>query len=235
MSIMLTRRQFLKISLIGLASAALPTSLAFAEAAPPPQALFRAQPSQPGVALTFDDGLVNVERFLDVCRQADVRLTLFPVGTAIEAHPDLWQRAVNEGHEIGCHTYSHIPLGGQLYSVIADELTRFKEVAKAYLGLTDVRYFRPPYGSGWSSAALQQATADFGMTVVMWNRVNTMRQLAEQPTWREALKSFQGQACSGDIFLYHFLHQEVRALAAIVEHCQNKGWRVTTLSELCAA
>ena len=45
----------------------------------------------PTVALTFDDGFVNVARLLDLCRAAGVTLTLFPIGSQIEKHPELWQ------------------------------------------------------------------------------------------------------------------------------------------------
>jgi peptidoglycan/xylan/chitin deacetylase (PgdA/CDA1 family) len=228
----LTRRQFLKCGAASLAGLAWPGSSVQA-AAPTANAVFSGNPAWPRLALTFDDGYVNVTRFLDVCREVNVRLTLFPIGQVIEANPAPWQRAVAEGHEIGCHTYFHQPLSGQSYAVIANELAEFLRVARSCLGLSTVRYFRPPCGSGWNEPALQQAAADFGMTVMMWNRVNGMNQYAN-PTWREVLSTFNQQARRGDMFLYHFRHQEVEALPALVEFCRGQGWQVTTISEMLA-
>jgi len=239
----INRRLFLQIGLLSLAGLALPVQAAGAAALEPqgparhlaqPAPLFNAHPTQPALALTFDDGLINVARCLDLLRAAHVRLTFFPVGAVIERHPDLWQQAVADGHEIGCHSYSHPPLGGQPYGVVADELDRFLVAAQTHLGSVPIRYFRPPYGSGWNDAALKAAAAERGMQVVMWNRVNTMNDAA-QPTWREVLAGFRRQARSGDIFLYHFRYQEVEALPAIFELCDRWGWQVGTLSQLLSA
>lgn len=227
---LITRRQFLKLGAASLVSLALPLGSAYA-AEPNPKAVFSGDPARPRLALTFDDGYVNVNRFLDVCREVNVKLTLFPIGQVVEANPTPWQRAVADGHEIGCHTYWHQPLGGQPYEVVANELSEFMRVARSCLGLDTVPYFRPPCGSGWSEPALQQAAADFGMTVVMWNRVNGMNQ-QPTPTGRDVFNTFCEEAKAGDMFLYHFRYQEVEALAAIVEFCRGKGWQVGTVSEL---
>lgn len=226
----LTRRQFLKLGAASLASLAWPVC-AVQAAEPTAKAIFSGDPNRPRIALTFDDGYVNVNRFLDVCREINVKLTLFPIGQVVEANPTLWQQAVADGHEIGCHTYWHQPLGGQPYEMVANELSEFMRVARTHLGLSAVPYFRPPCGSGWSEPALQQAASDFGMTVVMWNRVNGMNQSAN-PTGRDVFNTFCEQAKAGDMFLYHFRYQEVDALAALVEFCRGQGWHVGTVSEL---
>lgn len=228
----LSRRQFLKIGLLGLTSLALPARLAEAAEQPVAKAIFNIKAVRPPtVALTFDDGFANVAQLLDVCQEARIRLTLFPIGKVVEANPEVWKRALDEGHEIGCHTYSHPALGGQPYEVVVEELARFMEVADKHLGLTTVRYFRPPYGSGWSDLALQSAATHYGMTVVMWNGVNGMNRYPN-PTWREVVSAFDEDARAGDIFLYHFQHQEVDALRSIVELCRERGWQVGTVSQL---
>lgn len=233
MSTSFTRRQFLTLSLTSLATLAIPPRRTQATTREPLAPVFHAQPATPRVALTFDDGLVNVAWLLDECRQANLRLTLFPVGTAIQAQPALWQRAVAEGHEIGCHTYSHQPLAGQPYAVVAQEIKLFQQVTRDYLGDPAIRWFRPPYGSGWNEKALKDAVHDAGMTVVMWNRVCPR---AATPgatlTARDVLTAFQQQARSGDIFLYHFRYQEVGALAVIAALCREWGWQIGTLSDL---
>jgi peptidoglycan/xylan/chitin deacetylase (PgdA/CDA1 family) len=231
-----SRRTFLKfgtVTLTSLAAAtALPAQSALADEPVKTQALFSVSPRTKKVALTFDDGYFNVAALLDVCKEMDVRLTLFPIGKVIAAKPELWKRAVAEGHEIGCHTYSHPALGGQSYEFIAGELSRFMDVARYHLGLERVRYFRPPYGRGWSDEALQRAARDFRMSVIMWDRTNDSKKLAAQPTWREVAADFKGNARAGDIVLYHFHYHEVAAMKSIIEHCHAQGWKVGTVSDL---
>jgi peptidoglycan/xylan/chitin deacetylase (PgdA/CDA1 family) len=236
----LSRRKFLQGALgAGLAGAASLAGPAAAGAAGSEadgaNALFTLPGTTPAIALTFDDGLVNVARLLDLCRPLGLRLTLFPTGQVIDAQPAVWQQAVADGHELGCHTYSHRALGGQSYGVVADELRRFFETIHAQLGAVPVHWFRPPYGSGWSSRAVQAGAQDFGMQVVMWNQANSASRLSTKPGVKEVVEAFKRDARPGNVVLYHFLWQEVGALEALVDHCARKGWRVGTLSELVAA
>jgi peptidoglycan/xylan/chitin deacetylase (PgdA/CDA1 family) len=61
------------------------------------------------VALTFDDGLSvpYTDLILDLLRRERVPATFFVIGTALERHPDLARRMVQDGHELGNHSYSH--------------------------------------------------------------------------------------------------------------------------------
>ena len=56
--------------------------------------LWRGDPTQPVVALTFDDGPdpETTPRILDTLRQEGVRATFFVVGTKLKQHPELAQR-----------------------------------------------------------------------------------------------------------------------------------------------
>src|SRR5687768_994303 len=230
-----SRRQFLQLSLgVGLAGAAAawPTAAGAANySAAPTSTLFTLPNDQPAIALTFDDGLVNVAKLLDVCRPLGLRLTLFVIGKVLESQPELWQQAVADGHEIGCHTYSHPALGGQPYAVVAGELRQFFGAVRTHLGDVPVRWFRPPYGSGWSGRAVQDAARDFGMRVAMWNQANSTARLAK-PGVKDVVDAFKREAQPGNVVLYHFQWQEVGAIEAMVQHCDQKRWKLGPLSEL---
>ena len=61
------------------------------------------------IALTFDDG-PNGEctgKLLDALKEHDARATFFLVGTNIERNKELVQRMIDEGHEVGSHSWSH--------------------------------------------------------------------------------------------------------------------------------
>src|SRR5438874_2336561 len=61
------------------------------------------------VAITFDDGPDPrwTPKILDVLKAANVKAAFFLVGVNAERYPGLVRRIVNEGHEIGNHTYYH--------------------------------------------------------------------------------------------------------------------------------
>ena len=64
------------------------------------------------LALTYDDGPNKrwTPALLEILARHGLKATFFVVGKYVEERPDLVQRAVAEGHEIGNHTYSHANL-----------------------------------------------------------------------------------------------------------------------------
>jgi peptidoglycan/xylan/chitin deacetylase (PgdA/CDA1 family) len=61
--------------------------------------LWRGDPAQRVVALTFDDGPdpATTPRVLDVLKQEGVKATFFVVGTKLKRHPELARRIVRRG------------------------------------------------------------------------------------------------------------------------------------------
>jgi peptidoglycan/xylan/chitin deacetylase (PgdA/CDA1 family) len=62
------------------------------------------------VVLTYDDGPGHVltPRLLDVLAEQGARATFFALGRRATTMPELLDRIVAEGHEVGCHTYDHM-------------------------------------------------------------------------------------------------------------------------------
>jgi cellulose synthase/poly-beta-1,6-N-acetylglucosamine synthase-like glycosyltransferase/peptidoglycan/xylan/chitin deacetylase (PgdA/CDA1 family)/spore germination protein YaaH len=102
---------------------------------------------QPGlIALTFDDGPDPkwTPAILDILKQENVPATFFVIGKNGEADPDLLRRLVNEGHEIGNHTFTH-PNLGEIPGSLADlELNATQRLIESETGRSTV-LFRPPY------------------------------------------------------------------------------------------
>jgi Polysaccharide deacetylase len=63
------------------------------------------------MALTFDDGpSIYTGHILDVLKEHNMKATFFIIGKYISSNHATIQRIVDEGHQIGAHTYSHTPL-----------------------------------------------------------------------------------------------------------------------------
>ena len=96
-----------------------------------PKALWRMDPADRSVYLTFDDGPIPeaTPYILDVLAQYGVKATFFMVGDNVRKYPELYERVVSEGHRIGNHTHNHI--GGFRHSI--KEYSYNVEKANAYL------------------------------------------------------------------------------------------------------
>jgi len=102
---------------------------------------------KPGmIALTFDDGPdpAFTPAILDILKREKVPATFFVIGKNGQAYPDLLRRIVNEGHEIGNHTFTH-PNLGEIPGRITDlELNATQRLIESITGRSTV-LFRPPY------------------------------------------------------------------------------------------
>lgn len=98
------------------------------------------------LSLTFDDGPdpAYTPAILDILKEKHVPATFFIIGANAEAHPGLLQRIIDEGHEVGNHTFTHPNLAET--SPEADRI-EYNATQKLFEALTGRRMvlFRPPY------------------------------------------------------------------------------------------
>lgn len=106
-----------------------------------PHALWRMNPSERVVYLTFDDGPIPEATpfILDQLDQFGVKATFFMVADNVRKYPELYKDIVSRGHQVGNHTYHHMG------SFKHWTLTYAVDVTEAN-GLIHAKYFRPPHG-----------------------------------------------------------------------------------------
>ena len=98
------------------------------------------------IALTFDDGPDPewTPQILDILKARHVPATFFIIGENAEMSPRLVQREVNEGHDVGNHTFTHPNLGDSPPGIVALELNATQRLFQALTGHS-MRLFRAPY------------------------------------------------------------------------------------------
>ncbi|HJT65943.1 MAG TPA: glycosyltransferase [Pyrinomonadaceae bacterium] len=102
---------------------------------------------RPGlIALTFDDGPDPrwTPAILNILKQEQVPATFFIIGKNGQAYPDLVKRIVDEGHEVGNHSFTHPNLGEIPLSLVELELNATQRLIESETGRSTV-LFRPPY------------------------------------------------------------------------------------------
>jgi peptidoglycan/xylan/chitin deacetylase (PgdA/CDA1 family)/glycosyltransferase involved in cell wall biosynthesis len=101
------------------------------------------------IALTFDDGpdAVATSQILDALKSLDAPATFFVVGKAALSSPDLLTRAVDEGHVIGSHSFSHPHMEDLGPFMARTELSANRNLIEGVIGRSPLLY-RPPYIRG---------------------------------------------------------------------------------------
>ena len=126
------------------------------------------QPQGRKVWITFDDGPHpnHTTRILDTLHGYQVRATFFWIGKQAERYPEIVQRAVDDGHCLGNHSYSHQFLTQLNRTAIYQEIMLADEVLAPYRQ-NGMKLFRPPHGD--HDAIVDQVAEDAGYQTVMWN------------------------------------------------------------------
>ncbi len=196
------------------------------------------------VAITIDDGARPelIEKTLQYLRENDVKATFFPMGSWVELYPDVWQQAVNEGHELGNHTYSHAFLTTISKEKVKEELEQWQETVDQALGYQyDTFFFRPPGMDGFTSTGsnktkqLQEIIADRGMVPILWDVELVYALRNEIATTSRITQHVLNNARPGSIVLLHFTPNDIEALPGIISGLRNRGLEPCSLRELLLA
>ncbi|GEM_PF-616225 len=196
------------------------------------------------VAITIDDGGAEslTHRALDYFKEYNVQATLFPKGDIVEQQPEVWQRAVDEGHELGNHTYTHPYLSYQSNEKIKEELKNWQKAVDQSLE-QDYRtlFFRPPYRDGYSSGQrwhkerIQEIVAEQGMFTILWD-IETLHALQNNPyTTENITRHVLNNAQGGSIILLHFIDEDIAAIPDIITGLRDRGLEPVPLSEVLLA
>jgi cellulose synthase/poly-beta-1,6-N-acetylglucosamine synthase-like glycosyltransferase/peptidoglycan/xylan/chitin deacetylase (PgdA/CDA1 family) len=98
------------------------------------------------LALTFDDGPDPdwTPAILQILKEKHAPGAFFMIGSNMEAHPGLVQQVLNEGHEVGNHTYTHPNLADTPETAVRLELNATQRLFQALTGRS-LTLFRSPY------------------------------------------------------------------------------------------
>lgn len=185
------------------------------------------QAQAPSVALTFDDGPSGkfTQRLLDGLKERDVKATFFLCGYRIKQYPGLAERMAQEGHEIGCHGFTHNSMEVMSRRDIAEEIS--STLALLPEG-TRVRFLRPP--GGCSSPSVTQVAKAKQMPILCWSVDPKDWAVHDAGVVKAKVLS---TVRDGDVVLLHDMsNSSVSAALAIVDALKAKGFRFVTASQL---
>src|SRR5213596_2624209 len=191
------------------------------------------------VAITFDDGPDPrwTPKILDVLKAANVKATFFVVGVNAERYPALVRRIVNEGHEIGNHTYYHPNLALCWPEHIRLELNATQLLLETITGRATT-LFRPPYAADSSPTQLSELTPlkiaeDLNYLIVL---ESIDPQDWSKPGADVIVQRVKQQRRDGSIILLHDAggdrSQTVEALPRVLDYLKTRGDSIVSISTL---
>jgi peptidoglycan-N-acetylglucosamine deacetylase len=191
------------------------------------------------VAITFDDGPDPrwTPKILEILKAANVKAAFFLVGVNAERYPSLVRRIVDEGHEIGNHTYYHPNLALCWPEHIRLELNATQLLLETIIGRATT-LFRPPYAADTGPTQLSELAPlkiaeDLNYLVVL---ENIDPQDWAKPGADIILRRIKQQRHDGSVILLHDAggdrSQTVEALPRILDWLHTRGDTVVPLSTL---
>ena len=187
------------------------------------------------IALTFDDGPNSfyTPQILALLKHYHARATFFVTGMQVQKFPHLAKRQVQEGHELGNHTFSHLKFSCLTTDQIQQEIAQTERIIIAATGQKPPFLFRPPGGN--LNQTVINAAKNEGYTVVLWSFHQDTKDW-KRPGVRKIVENVISHARGGDIVLLHDhggnRSQTVRALKQILFMLQKQGYQFVTVSEL---
>jgi len=190
----------------------------------------------PVAALTFDDGPSpdTTPRILDTLRREGVRATFFVLGKHAEQHPELVERIIREGHEIGNHGYDHGILAFAGPAQVHRQLHRTERIIKL-AGAPPTRVFRTPHG--FRSPFVSRTARRLGYATCAWSAGVFDTAKPGAPVIVERSVKALGP---GAVLLLHDADgwgnddrsQTADALPAIIDAARHRGLELVTMSEI---
>jgi peptidoglycan-N-acetylglucosamine deacetylase len=186
----------------------------------------------PFIAMTFDDGPSGklTPELLDILAQHHIHATFFVIGKNVTEHPEILQRAVREGHEIGNHSWSHPALGKMRDEGVRAELQKTDDAIREAIGVRPV-LMRPPYGS-ITARQKKWINSEFGYRIILWD-VDPLDW--KRPGPAVVTRRIVRETRPGSIILSHDIHPgTIQAMPGTFDQLQAKGFKFVTVSELIA-
>ncbi|MCF7858066.1 MAG: polysaccharide deacetylase family protein [Candidatus Cloacimonetes bacterium] len=204
-----------------------------------PKFVFKVKTEKKIIALTFDDGPHPefTEELLDIFKEKNVKATFFVTGTNIESQKHLILRMINEGHELGNHSYSHKNLIFRSPGKIRDEILKTDKLLRE-LGVKGAIHFRPPFGRILLSACFVMQSLK--KKVIMWN-IPTKD--FKEPYPEVIISRIYNRLKPGSIIVLHDSglsrngknidrKATIAAVKEIVQELPKRGYQFKTISEL---
>jgi len=177
------------------------------------------------VAITFDDGPGGyTPKLLDWLKENEVKASFFVVGQRLNSYKTALKRIVDEGHELGYHSYAHKQQTGMTTAKIISDFETTNQMAIDITG-KGFTLWRTP-GGGYNQRVLDAVP----LPHIMWT-VDTLdwKTRDKEAVYRSIIRSSD----DGKIILLHDIHKtSVDGAIKAMEEMLEGDYEFLTVTEL---
>lgn len=185
------------------------------------------------VALSFDVGYAegNLAR-MEMLKQRGIAATFFVLGGALVKHPDIIGQILDNGHELGNHSFTHDNMLGMEPGIVAWELQITEQLTgEARAGASTKPLFRAPFGA-INDEVIAVAERE-GYHLICWT-VDS-RDWTEQISADALYQRVVDHVCPGAIIAFHDVNEaNGPALPRLLDYLDHNGYRYVTVSQILA-
>ena len=206
-----------------------------AEEMKPFNAYYMGSADEKVIYLTFDCGYENgyAPMILDTLKEHNVKVTFFVVGPYIKYNEDIVRRMVEEGHNVGNHSYTHPDMSQILTEEgFREEMEGVSDLFEERIGGKMTTFYRPPQGK-FNWANLEMANR-LGYYTIFWSLAHVDWDVENQPDPAATIEKLNSRIHPGAIVLLHIISKtNAEILDELLTDWENMGYRFGTLNELC--
>lgn len=186
--------------------------------------------------ITFDDGPSAITtEILDILKAEEVKATFFWQGKNLVERPKTVNRALNEGHALGNHSWDH----PNCINMTADELWKYQvqptQIAYDSLFSIKVDLYRPPFGA--ISEGQIEHLKQKGISTILWT-ISTFDWDIDRNSADQMFDIFKNEIEPGAIILLHDEdfggkgEDKIDAILRIIRFAKEEGYHFSTISEI---
>ena len=156
--------------------------------------IWKKENSEKEIYLTFDDS--PTPKFtlwiLNLLSSLSIKATFFCIGEFAEKYPEIIDAILNNGHQIGNHTYSH------KNGFLSSNKTYLQDIDRCKNILPNTNLFRPPYGNmyPWQIRKIKEK-----YKIIMWDVLSY--DFTENISDKKLKKNILKNTESGSIIVFH--------------------------------
>ena len=187
-----------------------------------PRATWRMDKNERSVYLTFDDGPIpeSTPFILETLKKFNAKATFFMVGENVMRHHDLYTQIVQEGHQVGNHTYNHIGSLKHWAITYAYNTEKANQLIHPHL-------FRPPHG--WMKHSVYWWMSR-RYRIIMWDVVT--RDYSKWMTAEDIFENVKKYTRNGSIITFHDSLKSIEklhyALPKALQWLKDQGYEFKT-------
>lgn len=176
------------------------------------------------ICLTFDEGYENgyTAAILDTLREKNVSAVFFVTMDYVKKEPELVERMIREGHQVGNHSTHHPNMTGLSEEQARKEVLQLHEYVQETFSYT-MTLFRAPEGA--ISERSMAIVKSLGYQNVLWSFAYRDWSPQQQPGAADALKKLTERCHPGAIYLLHAVSKtNAQILGDFIDAVRSRGY-----------